>query len=363
MKVQLVDYLVCTNCRSTLSLCPEHEYHAVQKQEIISGKLKCTSCEQEYPIVRGVPRMVLEKLSSSTDLHTGRNFAIAWKVFPRLDERYRQQFLDWIFPVDAEFFQNKLILEGGCGKGRHARIVGASKAKAIFAVDIGEAVDIAYRHVGHEHNVHVIQADIANLPFEPIFDFAFSVGVLHHLAKPMDGFLSIAGKLKHDGSIAVWVYGKENNWWLIYLVNPFREAITSKLPTKALLLLSATLASPVYLWAKLVARPWQRLTRKFSFLPHLYYQEYLSYIADFDFLEVYHIVFDHLVTPVAYYISQEYLKEWFAKANLPAPVVRWHNKNSWSAFSSFDSRTLAGMAKKVSEETVTGIETGSRGDR
>jgi SAM-dependent methyltransferase len=306
--------------------------------------------------------MVLEKLSSSTDLHTGRNFAIAWKVFPRLDERYKKQFLDWIFPVDAEFFQNKLVFEGGCGKGRHARIVSASKARAVFAVDIGEAVDIAYRHVGHEPNVHVIQADIANLPFEPIFDFAFSVGVLHHLDKPKEGFLSIASKLKSDGSIAVWVYGQENNWWLIYLVNPFRKAITSKLPPKVLLVLSAALASPVYLWAKLVARPWQRLTERHRFLPHLYYQEYLSYIADFDFVEIYHIVFDHLVTPVAFYVSRDCLQEWFEQSGLPEPVIRWHNKNSWTAFSSLNRQTLDNMKERLKKRATGGNLASASGD-
>src|SRR4029450_2874401 len=202
-------------------------------------------------------------------------------------------------------------------------------------VDIGAAVAVAFQNVGHLPGVTIVQADISNLPFERIFDLAFSLGVLHHMESPVRGFRGLVEKLKPDGAIVAWVYGRENNWWLIRIVNPIRMAVTPKLRRGALKLISAVAAVPVILWAKLIAAPWTSLRRKIPWLPALYYGEYFTYIARFDFAEIHHIVFDHLVAPVANYVGETYFRAWFAESGLENPVIRWHNRNSWTGFASF----------------------------
>ena len=67
------------------------------------------------------------------------------------------------------------------------------------------------------------------------FDYAFSVGVLHHLPDPRGGFLSLASKVKPGGHISAWIYGAENNEWITRWVNPVREKITSRIDRRALL--------------------------------------------------------------------------------------------------------------------------------
>lgn len=356
MKPSLLNYLSCISCKGEFHLeeGDSLKVDSGEGREILSGKLTCKSCLNQYPITNGIPRLVDERLSSSVDLNTGDRFADAWKEFSRLDERYEHQFFDWIYPVDKHYLEDKLVLEAGVGKGRHAQIVAESGAKLVFGIDIGNAIDVAYQNVGHLPKLHLIQSDIRRLPFKNIFDFAFSVGVLHHMEEPQAGFSSVVDCLKPDGSICIWVYGKENNWWVTNLVSPAREAFTAKLPASILKLISTTLSVPVYIGAKAVCGPYSRIQKNNEWLPELFYQSYLSYIANFDFTEINHIVFDHLTAPVAYYIPKQDVLKWFQDAGYSNPLIRWHNKNSWTGFASHRSVDLEKMNRRLKISAAPG---------
>src|SRR4029078_507288 len=100
-----------------------------------------------------------------------------------------------------------------------------------------------------------IQADIYHLPLARKFDYAFSVGVLHHLPDPRGGFLALASKVKPGGHISAWIYGAENNEWITRFVNPVLEKITSRIDQRALLQISKLPAACLYAATKLVYRP------------------------------------------------------------------------------------------------------------
>jgi len=340
------------SCGSSLQLEPGYSLDPFAGSEISEANLSCANCKRTYPVRAGVPRFVDTTVSSQIDIETGSQFGESWKKFARLDRRYRRQFFDWLAPVDAAYLKDKLILEGGCGKGRHAKIVSEAGAKEVFAVDIGDAVDVAYENVGRLPGVHIVQADVRNLPFGRVFDYCFSLGVLHHLEDPVNGFVSLVKKIKLTGAISVWVYGRENNWWLVKLVNPLRESITCKLHPQVLMILSALLTVPLYLLSKLFFFPWSWLTKRYPRLPHLFYQDYLSYLARHDFKELHHIVFDHLVTPVAHYIPKDDFCSWFKDVGFENPVIRWHNKNSWSGFYSYDLPELEEMHKRLNQPAL-----------
>ncbi len=54
MRRQLMDILVCPECRSELSLSVAEE----RDDEIVSGSLKCQSCGKTYPIEDTIPNML-----------------------------------------------------------------------------------------------------------------------------------------------------------------------------------------------------------------------------------------------------------------------------------------------------------------
>lgn len=351
MKKSAEQFLVCPDCRGALILTIE-EMSKSRADEIVRGEMTCKQCPRRVPIVRGIPRFVSEQTSTEIDVHTGERFADSWKSFSRLvDDRYEQQFFDWMAPVTKAFVKDKLVLDAGCGKGRHSYIVSQSGARTVFAVDIGEAIDVAYNNIGGLSNVHVIQADINHLPFNNVFDYVYSNGVLHHMADPAAGFSSLVKRMKPGGAISVWVYGAENNWWVTGIVNPIRTGITCKMPVPALKFLSLVLALILYAVCRGIYRPWMAIQSRIPLLPSLYYQEYLGYISNFDLTELHNIVFDHLVAPVAYYLDEGQVRSWFIDNGFRDFSLRWHNKNSWAGFgqsmapsSAQDSRLSATVA-------------------
>ena len=332
MKQSIVEFLACPRCAGPLEIDSETISQRSEPAEIESGSLNCQPCSLSFPIEGGIPRFVRADWAGQTDIHTGERFGDSWKRFSRLHEKYTQQFFDWVAPVSQQFVKDKVVLDAGCGKGRHVNIVAHAGARAVIAADIGSAIEVAYRNVGHLSNVHVIQADLKDLPLKPCFDWIYSTGVLHHMQEPAGGFAAIKTKLNPTGALSVWVYGRESNGWIIHFINPLRTAITSKMPSLALNSISLMAACIVSFVSRFMARPWANIQARHSWLPSLFYQKYLAYIADFDLLEIHHIVFDHLTAPVAYYLPKTEVERWYQSQGFPNAVIRWHNQNSWSGF-------------------------------
>ncbi len=323
MKRRLLDYLACLYCKCPLSLTAADE----QGKEIISGKLNCPQCQRNYPIIDGIPRLLPDALSADKKA-TAAGFGYSWKAFAHLDAAYEQQFLDWIKPVSREFFRDKIVLDAGCGKGRHAWCAARFGAKEVIGIDLSEAVEVAYHNTLDLDNVHIIQGDIYNLPFQIQFDYIYSVGVLHHLPDPRGGFLSLSKVLRAGGAISAWVYGRENNGWITYFVNPFREHIATKLPRLLLKMISWLLTAIIlYPALKLFYRPINLAAPKLAAL--LFYNDYMFYISRFSFRDIYSIVLDHLIAPTAFYLRREEFERWFEAAQLNEVQISWHNRNSW----------------------------------
>lgn len=323
MKEKLLSYLVCPSCNGPLDLSVEK----TEQKEIMEGALRCAACQGTFPVRGGIPRFAdLEEVESDKRA-TAANFGWQWQHFTQEDKRYAEQFLGWIAPVTPEFFRDKVVLEGGCGKGRHTQLAARWGAQDVVGVDLSVAVETAFAATRSMPNVHIVQADIYHLPLARKFDYAFSVGVLHHLPDPRGGFLSLASKVKPGGHLTGWIYGAENNEWIVRFVNPVREQITSRMDRRVLLQLSKIPATWLYLATKLVYGPLNR--NGSSLAKHLFYNDYLKAIAPFGWREQHTIVFDHLVAPTAFYISREEFEEWWRELGATDVTITWHNKNSW----------------------------------
>lgn len=327
MKPSFAEILCCPQCRGALRL----NAGKWEAEEIISGALDCAACEARYPIRDGIPRFQLEPLEGE-QARTVANFGKQWRQFSWLDPAYERQFLDWIRPLRPEDFRGKMVLDAGCGKGRH--LVWAQKygAATVVGFDLSDAVEVAYAHTRALPNVHVAQADIYAPPLKPVFDYVYSLGVLHHLPDPEGGFRVLPTLLRRGGAVAIWVYGRENNGWILWLVNPVRRAITSRLGPSGLLAVSWVITAFV-LWPllRLGIAPLGALASK------LFYGEYLSYISQFSFRDVRAIVYDHLTPPTAHYLRREEVQRWFETMRLSGVQLAHHNRNSWRGYARRES--------------------------
>jgi SAM-dependent methyltransferase len=323
LKQSLLPYLVCPSCEATLDL----SVTKIEDGEILEGELRCTSCPSSFPITSGIPRFANLEHVESDKRATASGFGWQWQHFTQEDERYAEQFLGWIAPVTPDFFRDKVVLEGGCGKGRHTQLAARWGARDVIGIDLSVAVETAFAATRSLPNAHIIQADIYHLPLARKFDYAFSVGVLHHLPDPRAGFHALASKVKPGGHVSAWIYGAENNEWITRIVNPVREKITSRMDRGALLQLSKVPAACVYAATKLVYGP---LNRNASLLAkYLFYNDYLNAISNFGWREQHTIVFDHLVAPTAFYISREEFETWWRDIDARDVEISWHNRNSW----------------------------------
>jgi SAM-dependent methyltransferase len=329
MKVRLLNYLACPVCGQEIRLAESRESEG---GEILDGTLSCNGCSELFPIVRGVPRFADLAKVDAEKAAIATSFGFEWQHFTQEDARYGEQLLGWIEPVTPEFFEDKVILDGGCGKGRHMVLASSWGARDVVGIDLSEAVESAFAATRTSENMHVVQGDICRLPFKCTFDYAFSVGVLDHIPDPVIGFKSLASKVRPGGHLSVWVYGAENNGWIINLVNPVRERFTSRISPRALLHLSKLPTVAVFAASKFVFGPLSRSRLGSSIVNKLFYSDYLISISRFGWREQHTIVFDHLVAPTAHYVKREQFERWWNDIGAREIVIGWHNRNSWRGF-------------------------------
>jgi SAM-dependent methyltransferase len=321
MKRRAVEYLACPQCGHSFDLRVESQEH----QEIIAGRLVCVGCGATFPIIRGIPRLLPKQLSAEKKA-TAAAFGYEWTQYPELNEQYCAEFLDWIHPITREAFRDRVVLDAGCGKGRHAWLSAEFGARDVVGIDLSDAVEAAYQNTRAVPNVHILQADIYQSPILASFDLFYSIGVLHHLPDPKRGFLSLVQHLRPGGRAIIWVYGKEGNWWIEKLVNPMRTGFTSRAPKVVTRFFSLLLSIPLYIALKLAYAPAKNLP---GLKKLLFYSDYLCAISGYSFAENFWNVFDHLVAPTSFYHSREEIEDWFSSAGLADVLITQRTSNSW----------------------------------
>ena len=239
MKRDLVTILCCPSCKGQLELL----VNETGKGEIKEGALLC-KCGKRFKISAYIPRFV------DTDTYTD-SFSFEWNIHrtTQIDsEKSKESTKDfWLktgfFP---DLLKGKRILDVGCGVGRYLAVAARYQCEVV-GIDLSFAVDAAFQNFGIKKNVHIIQADLFDLPFpEETFDLIFSIGVLHHTPNCREAFLRLPRLLKQDGRIAIWVYPKlKPQYEYIETINRFWRYFTVKMPKRMLYALSL-IAIPYY---------------------------------------------------------------------------------------------------------------------
>jgi SAM-dependent methyltransferase len=184
-----------------------------------------------------------------------------------------------------------------------------------LAVDVDDrTVHHARRNLARFPSVAVGKRSIYEIPEMNTFDIAFSIGVVHHLSQPDAAVARLAGAVKPGGLVLIWVYGRENNGWIIHLFDPLRRALFSRLPLRLVHLLSWLLTA--LLWSAL----------RLSLLPGAY----CRLVQHFSFGHLRAIVFDHMIPRIAHYYTRGEAEALLVRAGLTDIRLTWVNENSWS---------------------------------
>lgn len=231
MKERLLKFLICPKCKGDFAL---YKITTKTKGEVKEGIIKCKKCKKNYPIKNYIPRFV------ENDKYVG-NFSYEWHKHKttQLDSKLNNNETEETFRIKTGFnlkeLNSKLIMDVGCGTGRFMEVALKYDAE-IIGIDLSFAVDVAQNNVGFNRNAHVIQADIFNLPFKKeIFNYIFSIGVLHHTPNTKKAFMNLIPFLKKHGKIAIWVYTNEGSYMKIYnKTSEFWRFFTIRIPPKKL---------------------------------------------------------------------------------------------------------------------------------
>jgi len=322
VKPALLEFLVCPQCGGELRCTGSRE----RAGEVEDAALDCSACAARFPVSGGIPRMLPESLSPP-ERATSRAFETQWKMLAELTSVFREEFRSYFDPLAPAELRGLAVLDAGCGMGKFSYAAAEAGARAVIGVDLSDAVEVANAHLRNRPNAHVVQASIYQLPFKPgTFDFVFSIGVLHHLPDPELGFERLVRLVRPGGRILVWLYALEGNERFVRLLDPWRARLFCRLPSRANRVVATLLAVPLWLLIRGLYVPLAQRGRA-SRLP---YADYFLYFSRLGFRIFWGTVYDKLVPPIAYYLSQDTVRRWLANADLVEIALRHRNANSWT---------------------------------
>lgn len=235
-----------------------------------------------------------KKEQQFTDSETIDSFGEEWQRFHQFEAEELERIGREYFDIVSEEMLNKesKVLDIGCGSGRWSKYV-SSRAGLVEAIDPSEAVLAATDLLKDVDNVRVTQAGIDEIPFaDNSFDFAFCLGVLHHLPNTAEALKKCVDKVKPNGYFLTYLYYSLDNRGAVYRLifkssNVIRQ-IVSRLPFRLKAVVCDVLAVVLYMPFVVLSRLLSKvplLKRIVSSLPLSYYRDKSFYIIRNDALD------------------------------------------------------------------------------
>ena len=195
-------------------------------------------------------------MAKNIDNDVVEDFGSEWSKFKQ-DERIKDELLDIfenqyfkIFPWDM-ISHTSVGVDIGCGSGRWGKIM-SKRVGFLHLVDASQdALEVSRKNLIGINNVSYYIASVDSLPFDDnSLDFAYSLGVLHHVPDTSSAIKSIATKLKKGAPLLLYLYYAFDNrpfWYrAIWRVSDLMRLFISPLPSKIKMPLCDLIAATVY---------------------------------------------------------------------------------------------------------------------
>lgn len=237
-------------------------------------------CREEYPVIEGIPRLLVGperrrlvatkrtwftqeprreglarrwaagEVPDASDVVAGFDFewarfaAVGTADLRAISERYFVQ-------VPPELFgSSKIALDAGCGAGRWAYEV-ARRGARVIALDLGISVELARRNTSGAANVACVQADVRRLPIRAgSLDWAYSLGVLHHIEDPRPAVAELCRVVRPRGLVLLYLYyaldGRGPAYRAVFRAVDLLRRAVSRAPRPCVLVVASATALLVY---------------------------------------------------------------------------------------------------------------------
>jgi SAM-dependent methyltransferase len=199
----------------------------------------------------------MNDITRNIDPDVAAGFGHEWSTFRQSENEFssadREAILQsyfHIFPWN-ELPPDPVGIDVGCGSGRWSVMV-APRVGHLHLLDASaDALAVARQNLADATNVSFHLASVGDIPLEDnSLDFAFSLGVLHHVPDTAAAIRAIATKLKVDAPFLVYLYYALDNrpWWyrLTWRFSNIFRIVISPLPPTVRLVISQIIAVFVY---------------------------------------------------------------------------------------------------------------------
>lgn len=192
----MINFL-CPECKKEIDFQPKRP------------ALECTNCKLQFEKINGVLKFTAKAQyadSFSTEWTHFRKTQLDSYTGTRISEGLFFEYTGWQ-PSDLK---GKRVLDVGCGTGRYLEVVLKEEPESLVGVDLSEAVYVAAENLLLKNNrLMLLQCDANHLPLpDQVFDFVYSIGVIHHTPDPYKTWKNLVRLVKPGGRFAIWVYGK-----------------------------------------------------------------------------------------------------------------------------------------------------------
>ena len=272
-------------------------------------------------------------VSNNVDQKTVESFGEEWNSFHGFSEKEIKEIGDMYFDIVTPemFSRESRIIDIGCGSGRFIKYIRERyEHQVIVGIDPSSAILAADSLLGTDEKVILVQAAADNIPYpDNYFDFAYSLGVLHHIPDTQKALNDSVKVLKPGGYFLLYLYYNLDNrnffFKIIFQLSNLLRGVVSKMPAKAKKIICDILAILLYMPFVLLCRLLKRLgvpesVRKY--IPLQGYERQTFYVIRNDSL-------DRFGTPLEQRFSRKQIKIMMEKAGLHDVVFSekipyWH---------------------------------------
>jgi ubiquinone/menaquinone biosynthesis C-methylase UbiE len=156
--------------------------------------------------------------------------------------------------------KNTYAIDIGCGTGRWTKYL-SQRVGFIEAIDPSNAIFAADKLLGNIGNVRLTKASTESIPFDDdTFDFAMSVGVLHHIPDTQEAMKDCVKKVKPGGYFYCYIYHNletRGSWFkFLFGLSDIIRKVVCRLPAgiKRVIcdFLAIVIYMPLILWVRLL---------------------------------------------------------------------------------------------------------------
>jgi ubiquinone/menaquinone biosynthesis C-methylase UbiE len=224
--------------------------------------MKTNYYKQPVKFVQGTNREIeiFSTAGENIDNEVVKSFGDEWLKFHDFSDEIIKECAEEYFDILDESILNKdsYALDVGCGTGRWTKYL-SKRAGFIEAIDPSNAIIAADKLLGKIPNVRLSKASTETIPFEDeTFDFAMSIGVLHHIPDTQQAMKDCVKKVKTGGHFYCYLYYNLEGqnlvfttlFWLSDLIRKVVCRLPSRLKRYVCDILAVVIYMPLVLWVR-----------------------------------------------------------------------------------------------------------------